>query len=271
VSGNGTYHPTAGFTPAVGGTYWWYASYSGDASNSASSSACGVAMASTAVQDFTIGAAPSSVTALTGGTSDDSDSYSTTITPVGGFAGTVALTVPSGLPAGTTATFNPASTSGSSPSSSTLTIDVGPTVTPGTYTLTVQGKAALAGATITRTTQVTLVIQGSQPFGISGNVPGPLYPGAAAQTFQVTLSNPNSFPITVTSLGSVGVQPVNAPGCLSSWFQVTLPSVPSAGISVGAGSSVSLIATAQMLNVNTSQDACQGKQLTLVYTGSYTK
>jgi PKD repeat protein len=45
VSGNGTYHPSAGFKPKKSGKYWWYASYSGDAANSPSHSACGRGMA----------------------------------------------------------------------------------------------------------------------------------------------------------------------------------------------------------------------------------
>jgi trimeric autotransporter adhesin len=47
VSGSGTYHPSAGFTPSAAGTYWWYASYGGDANNAASSSTCGSGMTST--------------------------------------------------------------------------------------------------------------------------------------------------------------------------------------------------------------------------------
>ena len=50
VSGNGTYNPGAGFTPSSAGTYWWYASYSGDlSSNQSSSSTCGSGMTSTVV------------------------------------------------------------------------------------------------------------------------------------------------------------------------------------------------------------------------------
>ena len=42
---HGLYSSSAGFTPASAGTYWWYASYSGDGSNSG----CGAGMASTVV------------------------------------------------------------------------------------------------------------------------------------------------------------------------------------------------------------------------------
>ena len=49
VSGDGTYHPSSGFTPASAGDYWWYASYTGDARNSAAASGCGAAMPETVV------------------------------------------------------------------------------------------------------------------------------------------------------------------------------------------------------------------------------
>jgi hypothetical protein len=49
VSGDGTYHPSAGFTPASPGDYWWFASYSGDPSDNPTASACGAAMPETVV------------------------------------------------------------------------------------------------------------------------------------------------------------------------------------------------------------------------------
>jgi hypothetical protein len=204
---------------------------------------------------------------LTGGTSDDSATYTTSVTPIGGLPGTVALSLVSGLPSGANASFSPASTA----STSTLTVDVGTNVQPGTYTLSVQGQATIAGTVVTHTTPVTLIVNPSQPFTISGNVPNALYPGAAAQTFAVTLTNPNSFPIKVTQFGSVGVQAPNASGCLSSWFKVTLPNASASPISVPANSSVAASASIQMLDPNVNQDACKGQQLKLTYTGSYTK
>jgi uncharacterized protein YjbI with pentapeptide repeats len=41
VSGNGSYTTPAGTTPAQAGTYWWTASYSGDANNSPAATNCG--------------------------------------------------------------------------------------------------------------------------------------------------------------------------------------------------------------------------------------
>ncbi len=49
VNGNGTYQPSAGFTPPSPGEYWWYAGYSGDAGDEPAASACGALMAQTLV------------------------------------------------------------------------------------------------------------------------------------------------------------------------------------------------------------------------------
>lgn len=48
-NGNGAYSPNTGYTPSSTGTYWYYASYPGDTTNNAASSACGAAMAKTVV------------------------------------------------------------------------------------------------------------------------------------------------------------------------------------------------------------------------------
>ena len=67
VTGNGTYNPSAGFTPESTGDYWWYASYGGDSNNSPLSSACGAGMTETVVT--TAKASPSlSVSAPSSGT-----------------------------------------------------------------------------------------------------------------------------------------------------------------------------------------------------------
>ncbi len=45
VNGNGTYQPSASFTPPSPGSYWWYAGYGGDAGDEPAVSACGPLMA----------------------------------------------------------------------------------------------------------------------------------------------------------------------------------------------------------------------------------
>jgi hypothetical protein len=74
VSGDGAYQPSAGFTPASTGDYWWYASYGGDAGNNPDASTCGPLMAETVVAAQTAGSSP-------GGGSSSSGSGTGTKTP----------------------------------------------------------------------------------------------------------------------------------------------------------------------------------------------
>ena len=64
VSGNGSYNPNAGFTPSVAGTYWLYASYSGDADNNSAASFCDGSM--TASQEIIVTAPPALTYSATG-------------------------------------------------------------------------------------------------------------------------------------------------------------------------------------------------------------
>ena len=50
VAGDGTYSPASPYTPPVAGTYYWYASYTGDSQNKKASSICGLSMAHMTVQ-----------------------------------------------------------------------------------------------------------------------------------------------------------------------------------------------------------------------------
>jgi hypothetical protein len=73
-SGNGAYHPSAGYTPTSGGTYWWYATYAGDAGNGPSTSTCGSSMTSTVV------AGPDTFSFSTIGTQTAGTPFTVTIT-----------------------------------------------------------------------------------------------------------------------------------------------------------------------------------------------
>ncbi len=118
-------------------------------------STCG----STATNDFSISANPTTVTVTTGGSGTSTISTTTT----SGTAQTVSLSV-SGLPSGATASFNP--TSVTSGGSSTLTLNSGSAAT-GTYSLTVTG----TGTSATHTTTVSFVInpQTTNDFSISAS------------------------------------------------------------------------------------------------------
>ncbi|UUU44441.1 M28 family peptidase [Streptomyces sp. NBC_00162] len=102
----------------------------------------------TPAQDFSLATSPSAGTAAPGG----STSATVNTQTVSGAAQTVALSV-SGAPAGVSATLSP--TSVQSGSSSALSVQVGASTTPGTYTLTVTGSG-----TVSHSTTYTLTVSG---------------------------------------------------------------------------------------------------------------
>jgi hypothetical protein len=104
------------------------------------------------IPDFVISGSPLSQNVVQG----SSASYTTTINTVNGFSNSIALTV-SGLPGATSASFNPASITGTG--QSTLTVATSAASPTGTYPLTITG----TDGTIAHTTQVTLVVQPSSP------------------------------------------------------------------------------------------------------------
>jgi hypothetical protein len=99
------------------------------------------------VTDFTISASPSSQTVTAGA----SAIYTNTVGALNGFNGNVALSI-SGLPAGATASFSPASVTGSG--SSTLTITSTNTMASSTNTLTITGTSS----SLVHTTTITLIV-----------------------------------------------------------------------------------------------------------------
>ena len=82
-----------------------------------------------------------------------------TVTPSGGFAGTVALSA-SGLPSGVTATFNPTSTTGTS----TLTFSATTAATTGTSNVTITGTSG----TLTRMATISLTVNPVQNLSLTG-------------------------------------------------------------------------------------------------------
>jgi uncharacterized membrane protein len=101
-----------------------------------------------AAPDFSVTATPANRTVWAG----SSARYYVTVTPNNGFNGTVNLSV-SGLAAGTSASFNPASVNGSG--TSVLRVHTSGSTAPGTYTLTITGTS---GA-LSHATAVTLTVQ----------------------------------------------------------------------------------------------------------------
>ncbi len=97
--------------------------------------------------DFSLSVSPSSQNVIQGG----GTSFTANVTAGTGFSGTVSLSV-SGLPAGATASFSPASISTSG--SSTLSVSTSSSTASGSYPLTVTGTSG----TSTHTANVTLVV-----------------------------------------------------------------------------------------------------------------
>jgi outer membrane protein assembly factor BamB len=98
------------------------------------------------VPDFAISASPSAQAVPLG----KSGTYTVTISPMSGFAGSVALSV-TGLPSGATATFSPSSTT----SSSTLTVQVAHNARLTTSTLTIRGTSGSLNHTTTAVLQIS--------------------------------------------------------------------------------------------------------------------
>ena len=104
-----------------------------------------------AASDFSMTATPTSIRVRAKGSGVAQ--YTTTITPRGGYAGTVTLTL-SGLPSHTTASFNPSTVTGSG--TSVLTITPSKTTPTGTYTLGITGSDS--AHSLTHNTVVTLIV-----------------------------------------------------------------------------------------------------------------
>jgi len=191
----------------------------------------------TLAPDFALAATPASQTVVAG----NSTSYTATVTPSGGYAGTVSFSV-SGLPAGASGTFTPASVTTSG--SSTLAVTTTTAVAAGTYPLTITG----TDGTLTHTASVSLVVNAAivGDFSISAS--------PASQTVQA--GSGTSYTTTVTPIGgftdTVSLSVSGLPAGASASFTP-------ASIVGGSGSST--------LNVSTSTSTPQGTY-TLTITGA---
>ncbi|HEY7872252.1 MAG TPA: PPC domain-containing protein [Rudaea sp.] len=115
------------------------------------------AVSSTApAPDFTLSDSPASLSIA----QSASGSSTIAVSPLNGFTGSVALSA-SGLPSGVTASFNPASTTGSS----TLTLSASSTATTGTATVTITGTSGSLTHTATLSLTVTASGGGCTPSG----------------------------------------------------------------------------------------------------------
>jgi len=172
--------------------------------------------------DFSISAAPPSETVNQGVTA----SYTVTVSPINSFTETVNLSV-TGAPAGSAATFTPASVGGGS-GTSTLTLTTSSSTAPGTYTLTITGTSTPSG--ISHQTTVMLVInQPQQPgFTFSVTPPSQTVTAGGATSYTAAVGSVNGFSGTV-SVSSVSGLPA---GVTSTLCSVTVPPNGSCTLSV---------------------------------------
>jgi hypothetical protein len=148
-----------------------------------------------ATPDFSTSAAPASQSVVQGG----SASYTTNITASNGFNSTVNLGV-SGLPSGASASFTPASVSGSG--ASTLNVSTSSTTPPGSYTLTITGSSG----SLSHSTPVMLVVTAVPipNFTLSASPPSQSVTAGGGTSYTVTVGAINGFSGNVTlSAGSL--------------------------------------------------------------------
>ncbi|HXB69068.1 MAG TPA: hypothetical protein VNY05_12535 [Candidatus Acidoferrales bacterium] len=153
------------------------------------------------VPDFTISATPASRTVTPGA----STTYTTTVTAVNGFTGTATFSV-SGLPAGATGTFVPASVTGSG--TSTLTVATLSTTPTGTFTVTITG----ASGTLTHSATVTLIVNGRN-FSLTATPASRSVARRSSANYTATVTPAGGFTGTVTF--AVSGLPANATASFS--------------------------------------------------------
>ena len=183
--------------------------------------------------DFTIAAAPASVSVVQGSTGT-----STVTTAVsGGFNAAISLSA-SGLPAGVTASFstNPIAAPGAG--TSTVTFTASSTATLGTSTVTITG----TGGSVTHTTTVSLTVTSvpTPDFTISA-APSALSvakgsSGNSTITTAVSGGFNNAISLSASGLptgvtASFGTNPIAAPGAGTSVLTLTVASTATAGTS----------------------------------------
>ena len=162
--------------------------------------------------DFSLSATPASQTVAPGA----SASYTVTVTPSGGFSGPVSFSV-SSLPPGASASFSPATVTGSG----STTMTTSSTTPAGTYALTITGTSG----TLTHTTSVTLVVSSPPPpsddFSLSASPSSQSVPRGGTAVYSITVTPSGAF------IGTVTFSVIGLPGGATASFNP--PSVTSSG------------------------------------------
>jgi hypothetical protein len=137
--------------------------------------------------DFSIAGSPSSLTVSPGTNGSSTISTAVTVAP----AQSVSLSA-SGLPSGVSASFNPGSVTAGGSSSLTLTVAL--SATPGTYPITVTG----TGTSATHSTTVTLTVPAPTPtFTLTATPSSRTVTRGGTTTYTVTVNAANGFSSSV--------------------------------------------------------------------------
>ena len=179
--------------------------------------------------DFTISASPTSVSIVQG--AQGSSTITTTIS--GGFSSAITLSA-SGVPTGTTVSFNPNPIAAPGNGASTMTISVGASTAVGTYPITVTGN----GGGVQHSTTVTLTVTVPADYSIAGN-PSAVSVAQGSQgssTVSTTISGGFNSAITLSASGlptgttvSFNPNPIAAPGNGSSAMTISVGSTTAVG------------------------------------------
>jgi hypothetical protein len=199
-----------------------------------------------ATPDFSLTATPSSQSVTQG----NNTTYTATVTPTGGFTGSVTLSV-SGLPTGATGTFSPNPLSSGN---STLTVTTSSTTPTGSFPLTITGTSG----SLTHTANVTLVV--------TAPVVGDFSVSATPASQTVTAGTGTSY--TTTATGSGGFTGV------VTWSASGLPSGASASFNpttvTGSGSSTMSVTTSTSTAAGTYTLTITGTSGSLVHSTTVT-
>ena len=182
----------------------------------------GVTQASGGSPNFTIAASPASLSVQQG--NQGTSTITTAIS--GGFNSAIALSA-SGMPSGTTVSFNPNPIPAPGSGSSTMTITVGASTATGTYPITVTGN----GGGIQQNTTVTLTVAAAPNFTISASPASLSVQQGNQGTSTITTAISGGFNSAV-SLSASGVpsgttvsfnpNPIPAPGSGSSTMTINV-------------------------------------------------
>ncbi len=148
----------------------------------------------TQTPDFALSAAPSAVSVRPGGAGVAS---TIAISRTGGFTGAVSLSA-TGLPAGVSASFSPASATGAS---STLTFIAATTAAPATATVTVTGTSGTLGRSTTVALTVQIAVQPDFTIAASPSTLTVNRGASATSTIAVTRTNGFTGTVALTASG----------------------------------------------------------------------